>query len=131
MVQAPVNTVAPATTQPSMGSSSIYALPQFSGSNAAFAGSYQPLPTTVGPSSSSQKEFPERPGQPECQFYMKTGDCKFGSSCRYHHPPEVVVPKSDVALSPSGLPLRPVSSFLSLCYILLFLQLFIIILCND
>ncbi|KAE8706504.1 hypothetical protein F3Y22_tig00110392pilonHSYRG00097 [Hibiscus syriacus] len=26
--------------------------------------------------------FPERPGQPECQFYMKTGDCKFGAVCR-------------------------------------------------
>ncbi|XP_014618720.1 zinc finger CCCH domain-containing protein ZFN-like isoform X4 [Glycine max] len=32
--------------------------------------------------------FPERPGQPECQFYMKTGDCKFGAVCRFHHPQE-------------------------------------------
>ncbi|CAH8388276.1 unnamed protein product [Eruca vesicaria subsp. sativa] len=23
--------------------------------------------------------FLERPGQPECQFYVKTGDCKFGT----------------------------------------------------
>ncbi|KAE8679936.1 ERF086 protein [Hibiscus syriacus] len=38
---------------------------------------------------------------------MKTGCCKYGSSCRYHHPPEVFAPKADVILSPLGLPLRP------------------------
>ncbi|KAL4564857.1 hypothetical protein LXL04_028930 [Taraxacum kok-saghyz] len=61
------------------------------------------------PLTKSQKEhvFPERPGEPECQFYMKTGDCKFGSSCRYHHPPEWTLPKSNFGLSPMGLPLRP------------------------
>ncbi|XP_023749260.1 zinc finger CCCH domain-containing protein 34 [Lactuca sativa] len=62
------------------------------------------------PLTKSQKEqhvFPERPGEPECQFYMKTGDCKFGSSCRYHHPPEWNLPKSNFGLSPMGLPLRP------------------------
>ncbi|XWS65139.1 hypothetical protein CRYUN_Cryun05aG0065500 [Craigia yunnanensis] len=51
--------------------------------------------------------FPERPGQPECQFYMKTGDCKFGSVCRFHHPIERVLPAPDCVLSPIGLPLRP------------------------
>lgn len=53
--------------------------------------------------------FPERPGQPECQFYMKTGDCKFGSVCRFHHPRERLIPPPDCMLSPIGLPLRPVS----------------------
>lgn len=24
-------------------------------------------------------EFPERPGEPECNYFMKTGDCKYGS----------------------------------------------------
>lgn len=69
------------------------------------------------PLTKSQKEqhvFPERPGEPECQFYMKTGDCKFGSSCRYHHPPEWNLPKSNFGLSPMGLPLRPVSPTLFL-----------------
>lgn len=58
-----------------------------------------------------QKEniFPERPGQPECQFYMKTGDCKFGAVCKFHHPRERSIPPPDCALSPMGLPLRPVS----------------------
>lgn len=53
--------------------------------------------------------FPERPGQPECQFYMKTGDCKFGAVCRFHHPRERLLPVPDCVLSPIGLPLRPVS----------------------
>ncbi|PNX92903.1 zinc finger CCCH domain-containing protein zfn-like [Trifolium pratense] len=53
--------------------------------------------------------FPERPGQPECQFYMKTGDCKFGAGCRFHHPRQrLLIPASpDCLLSPMGLPLRP------------------------
>ncbi|MCI44728.1 zinc finger CCCH domain-containing protein ZFN-like, partial [Trifolium medium] len=52
--------------------------------------------------------FPERPGQPECQFYMKTGDCKFGAVCRFHHPRQRLIPASpDCLLSPMGLPLRP------------------------
>ncbi|KAM1752848.1 hypothetical protein FF1_010768 [Malus domestica] len=51
--------------------------------------------------------FPERPGQPECQFYMKTGDCKFGAVCRFHHPMERLIPAPDCVLSPIGLPLRP------------------------
>lgn len=51
--------------------------------------------------------FPERPGQPECQFYMKTGDCKFGGVCRFHHPRERLLPAPDCVLSPLGLPLRP------------------------
>nr|XP_029117084.1 zinc finger CCCH domain-containing protein ZFN-like isoform X2 [Elaeis guineensis] len=54
--------------------------------------------------------FPERPDQPECQFYMKTGDCKFGASCKFHHPKERLIPAPNCLLSPSGLPLRPVSS---------------------
>ncbi|KAD4585070.1 hypothetical protein E3N88_22671 [Mikania micrantha] len=48
--------------------------------------------------------FPERPGQPDCQFYMKTGDCKFGAVCRFHHPRERVIPAPDCVLSPIGLP---------------------------
>ncbi|CAA2983436.1 zinc finger CCCH domain-containing protein ZFN-like isoform X1 [Olea europaea var. sylvestris] len=52
-------------------------------------------------------EFPERPGQPECQFYMKTGDCKFGAVCKFHHPRDRLIPIPDCVLSPIGLPLRP------------------------
>jgi serine/threonine-protein kinase/endoribonuclease IRE1 len=31
-------------------------------------------------------EFPERPGAPECVFFVKTGRCKFGARCHFHHP---------------------------------------------
>nr|GFC72285.1 zinc finger CCCH domain-containing protein 33 [Tanacetum cinerariifolium] len=31
-------------------------------------------------------EYPERPGQPECEYYLKTGTCKFGPTCKFHHP---------------------------------------------
>lgn len=55
----------------------------------------------------NENVFPERPGQPECQFYIKTGDCKFGAVCRFHHPRERIIPVPDCVLSPMGLPLRP------------------------
>lgn len=53
------------------------------------------------------EEFPQRPGQPVCAYFLKTGDCKFKSGCRFHHPKDWAH-KSDVcALSEKGLPLRP------------------------
>lgn len=55
--------------------------------------------------------FPERPDQPECQFYMKTGDCKFGVMCKFHHPRERLVSIPSYMLSPWGLPLRPGEPF--------------------
>jgi serine/threonine-protein kinase/endoribonuclease IRE1 len=36
--------------------------------------------------SSPAVEYPERPGAPECGFYVKTGRCKFGGRCHFHHP---------------------------------------------
>ncbi|KAI3434469.1 hypothetical protein D9Q98_002546 [Chlorella vulgaris] len=46
--------------------------------------------------------FPQRPGQPICDFYQKTGHCRFGEACRFDHPPEYAV-----RLNHKGLPLRP------------------------
>ncbi|KAB2095309.1 hypothetical protein ES319_A01G027800v1 [Gossypium barbadense] len=96
-------------TQPTVPSSSTFGATPLSPSATAYTGSHQFVPSSFEPSSNIQEEvsFPERPGQPECQYYMKTGRCKYGSSCRYHHPPEVFAPKADVILSPLGLPLRP------------------------
>ncbi|KAI7731519.1 hypothetical protein M8C21_014783 [Ambrosia artemisiifolia] len=51
--------------------------------------------------------FQARPGEPECQYYMTTGDCKFGASCKFHHPPDWAVSTDNCVLSPIGLPLRP------------------------
>ncbi|KAE8681173.1 Zinc finger CCCH domain-containing protein 34 [Hibiscus syriacus] len=102
----PVN---PGTHLPARSSSTFWETP-LSPSAHAYTGSYQFVPSSFGPPNGIQEDesFPERPGQPECQYYMKTGRCKYGSSCRYHHPPEVFAPKKDVILSPLGLPLRPI-----------------------
>ncbi|KAH1096499.1 hypothetical protein J1N35_013420 [Gossypium stocksii] len=100
------------STQPSAGSRSVFGGTPLSPSAPAYSRSYQLVSSSVGSSSNNRKEqlFPEIPNQPECQYYLKTGDCKFGSSCKYHHPPEMVAPKSDVILSILGLPLRPGAS---------------------
>ncbi|KAL6609503.1 hypothetical protein ACP70R_039472 [Stipagrostis hirtigluma subsp. patula] len=33
--------------------------------------------------------YPDRPDEPECPFYMKTGHCKFGAACKFHHPKDL------------------------------------------
>ncbi|KAL8478604.1 hypothetical protein ACS0TY_030473 [Phlomoides rotata] len=57
------------------------------------------------------EEYPERPGESECTFFMKTGDCKFRSNCRFHHPKNRIskakANSSSYALNDKGLPLRP------------------------
>uniref|UniRef100_A0A7N0T249 C3H1-type domain-containing protein n=1 Tax=Kalanchoe fedtschenkoi TaxID=63787 RepID=A0A7N0T249_KALFE len=95
------------TPQPAIGSSPLYGITQLSSSAPEYTGPYSTVSLSVGASSSSQKDrgLPERPGQPECQYYMKTGDCKYGSSCRYHHPPELIRPKTTP--EPVNLPIRP------------------------
>lgn len=30
--------------------------------------------------------YPVRPGERDCQYYLRTGLCGYGSSCRYNHP---------------------------------------------
>jgi hypothetical protein len=35
------------------------------------------------------KLYPDRPGEPECPFYMKTGSCKFRADCKFHHPKDL------------------------------------------
>jgi serine/threonine-protein kinase/endoribonuclease IRE1 len=46
--------------------------------------------------------FPLRPGKQHCEFYTKTGHCKYGHECVFDHPPEYAV-----ALTEQGLPYRP------------------------
>ncbi|KAK3441025.1 hypothetical protein EUGRSUZ_B01280 [Eucalyptus grandis] len=100
--------VASSSTQPSTGSTSVYGVTQLSPPVSGFPGQYQPLLHSFGASSGDQKEqsLPHRPDQPECQYYMRTGYCKYGSSCRYHHPTDLVPQEASVWLSPIGLPLR-------------------------
>ncbi|KAK7350676.1 hypothetical protein VNO77_09547 [Canavalia gladiata] len=53
------------------------------------------------------EEFPERPGEPECSYFLKTGDCKFKSNCKFHHPKNRNARLPPCNLSDKGLPLRP------------------------
>ncbi|KAI3497261.1 hypothetical protein L1887_39750 [Cichorium endivia] len=56
---------------------------------------------------SSGSNLPERPGEPECRYFMNTGNCKYGSDCKYHHPKEKIAQMAASSLGPLGLPLRP------------------------
>lgn len=71
-------------------------------------------PVSSGSLLTSVQHFPERSDKPECRYYMKTGSCKYGSTCKYHHPKERHVPLATGTLSPQGLPLRPVNLILIL-----------------
>ncbi|VFQ73919.1 unnamed protein product [Cuscuta campestris] len=96
--------------QPSNGLASVYGISQMVSSPTAFPAPYSPLQaasTGLSRSAQNEKRFPERPGQPECQHYMKTGSCKFGPMCRYHHPPGWIGSNTNCVFSPLGLPLRP------------------------
>lgn len=31
--------------------------------------------------------YPERPEEPDCAYYIRTGLCRFGMTCRFNHPP--------------------------------------------
>ncbi|GAV64882.1 zf-CCCH domain-containing protein [Cephalotus follicularis] len=59
--------------------------------------------------------YPQRPGQMECDHYMKTGECKFGERCKFHHPIDRSAPtmsvvmqaqQQSVKLTLAGLPRR-------------------------
>ncbi|GAB4835391.1 hypothetical protein Ancab_000301 [Ancistrocladus abbreviatus] len=100
----------PETQQQTAGNSPMYGISRQSESTAS-QGTYSAYRSGSLPvgyyALQRDNVFPERPGQPECQYYMKTGDCKFGAVCRFHHPRERLIPAPDCLLSPLGLPLRP------------------------
>lgn len=33
--------------------------------------------------------YPERPGEQDCAYYMRTGLCGYGRHCHFNHPPNV------------------------------------------
>ncbi|CAH9117355.1 unnamed protein product [Cuscuta epithymum] len=106
---APVSPSLSTGAQHSNGLASVYGVSTMASSPSAFPGPYSHLQAaSPGPTRSvlNEKCFPERPGQPECQHYMKTGSCKFGSTCRFHHPPGWNASNINCAFSPLGLPLR-------------------------
>lgn len=30
--------------------------------------------------------YPDRPGEPDCRYYLRTGFCGYGSRCHFNHP---------------------------------------------
>ncbi|KAH9331409.1 hypothetical protein KI387_003517, partial [Taxus chinensis] len=107
--QGPVSPLLSPERQQPMGTGRTYNSTQQAESPASsMQGGISPFIQTGSQHSVGQREpFPERRGQPECQYYMKTGDCKFGITCRYHHPKERIAQLPTCMLSPLGLPLRP------------------------
>ncbi|KAK7291573.1 hypothetical protein RIF29_06829 [Crotalaria pallida] len=76
----------------------------------AYAMSNSAIETNAYPHRQKQipiDDFPERPGEPECSFFLKTGDCKFKSNCKFHHPKNRTARLPPCILSDKGLPLRP------------------------
>ncbi|CAB4310998.1 unnamed protein product [Prunus armeniaca] len=62
------------------------------------------------PQQKQVEQLPERPGQPACIYFSRTGDCKFISNCKYHHPKNQTALFPSCALSDKGLHLRPLPS---------------------
>ncbi|KAJ6838510.1 zinc finger CCCH domain-containing protein 65-like [Iris pallida] len=52
-------------------------------------------------------DYPERPGQPECPFFMKTGTCKFKGACKFHHPKSRLPKTPAVNINPCIVNLNP------------------------
>merc|ERR1711904_379683 len=50
----------------------------------------------------NEMEHPSRPGEDKCEFFIRTGYCRYGMNCRFDHPREFFVQRNSV-----GLPLRP------------------------
>ncbi len=46
-------------------------------------------PKAPPPEAYTPKGYPVRSNTEICDFYAKSGECKFGSTCRFHHPPQM------------------------------------------
>ena len=60
--------------------------------------------------------LPERPGEADCGYYLRTGACGFGDRCRYNHPRDrggtevsasPCFPRCSLALPPIWRPVSP------------------------
>lgn len=45
-----------------------------------------PVPTGSKTEGFTAKGFPMRPGVPMCSYYMRTGNCAYGATCKWDHP---------------------------------------------
>lgn len=52
--------------------------------------------------------LPQRPGDKECTFFLKTGRCQYGPRCKFHHPldkvPQGVMQPMGNGMQPMGFP---------------------------
>jgi hypothetical protein len=39
-----------------------------------------------GDGDAGDEKLPERPGEENCAYYIRTGSCGYGERCRYNHP---------------------------------------------
>jgi hypothetical protein len=35
------------------------------------------------------ESYPQHPGEPDCSYYIRTGLCRFGATCRFNHPRDI------------------------------------------
>ena len=56
-----------------------------------------------GTSAMALQFLPQRPDEPDCIYFLRNGRCKYGATCRYHHPVSFAQNNS---VSASGTPAR-------------------------
>lgn len=55
---------------------------------------------STGTSAMALQFLPQRPDEPDCIYFLRNGRCKYGATCRYHHP--VAFPSSSDSAAASG-----------------------------
>ena len=69
-----------------------------------------------GDGEAGDAKLPERPGEADCAYYLRTGACGYGERCRYNHPRD-----RDRAAPVSAASSRAVSPHpVLLCFVLFF-----------
>jgi len=46
-------------------------------------------PNATGSQQVTLQFLPQRPSEPDCIYFLRNGRCKYGATCRYHHPVSV------------------------------------------
>jgi hypothetical protein len=52
------------------------------------------------PAAAGAARLPERPGEANCVYYLRTGACGYGEGCRYNHPRDRAAAVSRPTTSP-------------------------------
>ncbi|XP_048494861.1 zinc finger CCCH domain-containing protein 37 isoform X2 [Beta vulgaris subsp. vulgaris] len=67
------------------------------------------IPDWKEPPAVPSEIYPERPGEPDCPYFLKTQKCKFGLKCKFNHPKDKLILAQDTSAETdaSDLPERP------------------------